>query len=250
MRLMRRPVVLACALLSALVSPPATALVGGAQPADAAVARHVVQILGGQSLCTGVAIAPDLVLTAAHCVLDGKVRIVTTEGRATISREVAGVAAHPQFSSRTDAPDIAMLKIGATATSRLTPAALSERRAPPSVGDRFIVAGYGVAVQGDRKSAGKLRAATLVATDRPNSQLLSLIDPRKLGEKAGLGVCHGDSGGPVLDENDRTLVGIISWSAGTQGEPTCGFVSGVIPLARYRYWLEDTAAKLGSALAP
>ncbi|SRR5947209_8256075 len=117
-------------------------------------------------------------------------------------------------------------------------------------GDRFIVAGFGVGVQGDRKIAGKLRAATLVAADRPNSQQLTLIDPQKLGEAAGFGVCNGDSGGPVLDERDRALVGIVSWSARTDGEPICGFMSGVIPLARYRYWILETAARLGSPLAP
>jgi hypothetical protein len=50
--------------------PPAAALVGGAPPAVQSIARHVVFIVGGGSACTGVAIAPDLVLTAAHCVLD------------------------------------------------------------------------------------------------------------------------------------------------------------------------------------
>ena len=113
-----------------------------------------------------------------------------------------------------------------------------------------LVAGFGVGVQGDRKTAGKLRAATLVAADRPNSQQLTLIDPQKLGEAAGFGVCNGDSGGPVLDERDRALVGIVSWSARTDGEPICGFMSGVIPLARYRYWILETAARLGSPLAP
>ena len=130
------------------------------------------------------------------------------------------------------------------------PAAFSDRRAPPSVGDRFVVAGFGVAVPGDRKSAGLLRAATLVATDRPSPQQLSLVDPQTLGESAGLGVCNGDSGGPVFDARDRALVGIVSWSGRTDGEPICGFVSGVIPLARYRHWILETAAKLGSPLEP
>jgi secreted trypsin-like serine protease len=212
----------------------------------------VVLVVGGRSACTGVAISSDLVLTAAHCVIErsGRYRLVSYEGRKPVVREVAGVAAHPQFSARSDAPDLAVLKVAAQSAAKLDPAPLSERRAPPSVGDRFIVAGFGVAVQGDRKSAGKLRAATLVVTDRPSSQQLSLIDPQKLGEAAGLGVCHGDSGGPVLDERDRALVGIISWSAGTGGEPACGYVTGVIPLARYRHWIEDMAAKLGSPLPP
>jgi len=226
-------------------------MVGGAPPAEQAIARHVVLIIGEHSLCTGVAIAPDLVLTAAHCVLtNGKYRLVSLDGRRPAVREVASVVPHPQFSPAADAPDLALVKLAATPGPKLVPAAFSDRRVPPSVGDRFIVAGFGVAVQGDRKTAGRLRAATLVATQRPNAQQVSLVDPRKLGESAGLGVCNGDSGGPVFDEQDRALVGIVSWSSRTDGEPVCGFVSGVIPLARYRYWILETAAKLGSPLEP
>jgi secreted trypsin-like serine protease len=245
------PRALVAVVCLASAAAPAAAMVGGAPLAEQTLARHVVLIVGAQSLCSGVAIAPDLVLTAAHCVLDnGKYRLVTFEGRRASVREVAAVASHPQFSARADAPDIALVKLAATPAPNLVPAALSERRAPPAVGDRFIVAGFGVAVPGDRKTAGKLRAVTLVATDRPSSQQLSLVDPQRLGEKPGLGVCNGDSGGPVFDEGDRALVGIVSWSGRSDGEPVCGFVSGVIPLARYRYWILDTAAKLGSPLEP
>jgi secreted trypsin-like serine protease len=235
----------------ALWTAPAGAMVGGAPPAEQAIARHVVLIIGGHSLCSGVAVAPDLVLTAAHCVLsNGRYQLVTFEGRRSTVKEVTKVVPHPQFAPSADAPDLALVKLALQAGANLTPVAFSDRRAPPLVGDRFIVAGFGVAVQGDRKTAGRLRAATLVATDRPSSQQLSLVDPHKLGESAGLGVCNGDSGGPVFDARDRALVGIISWTARTDGEPACGFVSGIIPLARYRYWILETAAKLGSPLEP
>ena len=64
------------------LSAPASAMVGGAQTAEQSIARHVVLILGAHSLCTGVAVAPDLVLTAAHCVLaNGKYRLVAFTGR-------------------------------------------------------------------------------------------------------------------------------------------------------------------------
>lgn len=245
----RRHALLAFACL-ALAAGSAHAIVGGAPVAEEAIARHVVLIVGADHLCSGVAIASDLVLTAAHCVPStGKYRLVTFDPRRPAVKDVASVAAHPQFSLRADAPDLALVKLGAPVPN-LIPVVFSERRAPPSVGDRFIVAGFGVGVQGDRKTAGKLRAATLVATDRPTSQQLALIDPRKLGEATGFGVCNGDSGGPVFDERDRALVGIVSWSARSDGEPGCGFVSGVIPLARYRYWIVETAARLGSPLEP
>src|SRR5258708_38912235 len=50
----------------------AFAMVGGAPPADPAVARHGVLLVGSRgNSCSGVAIARDLVLTAAHCVPAG-----------------------------------------------------------------------------------------------------------------------------------------------------------------------------------
>jgi len=231
---------------------PAGALVGGAPLANQAIARHVVLIVGAHSLCSGVAIAPDLVLTAAHCVLaNGKYRLVSFEGRQTLVREVTQVVPHPQFSLQAgELQDLALVKLAPSPPPNLRPAALSDRRAPASFGDRFVVAGFGVATKGQIKSAGTLRMATLVAADRPSSQQLTLVDPKKLGERPGLGVCNGDSGGPVFDERDLTLVGIISWSGPRNGEPACGFVSGIIPLERYRHWISDTAAALGSHIEP
>ena len=44
----------------ALSAAPASALVGGAPLAEQVLARHVALVMGGQSLCTGVAVAPDL----------------------------------------------------------------------------------------------------------------------------------------------------------------------------------------------
>jgi hypothetical protein len=131
----------------ALSAAPAPAMVGGAPPANQVLARHVVLIVGGQSLCTGVAIAPDLVLTAAHCVSsNGRYRLVVFEGRHPAVKDIANVAPHPQFSPRADAPT--WPSSSRCAASKLVPAALSERRVPPSVGDRFIVAGFGVAARG------------------------------------------------------------------------------------------------------
>ncbi|HEY7247654.1 MAG TPA: trypsin-like serine protease [Xanthobacteraceae bacterium] len=232
--------------------PPARAVVGGAPLANQAIARHVVLIIGAHSLCSGVAIASDLVLTAAHCVLaNGKYRLVTFEGRQASVREVARVVPHPQFSLQTgELQDLALVKLAPSPPPNLSPAALSDRRAPASFGDRFIVAGFGVASRGQTKSAGTLRMAILVAADRPSSQQLTLVDPKKLGESPGLGVCNGDSGGPVFDARDLTLVGIISWSGPRNGEPACGFLSGIIPLERYRHWIADTADSLGSPIAP
>src|SRR5262249_37570412 len=121
--------VLACVALAWM---PAAAMVGGAPPAEEAIARHVVLIVGGNNLCSGVAIAPDLVLTAAHCVLaNGRYRLLAVEGRRSVVKDVASVAAHPQFSPRADAPDLALVKLASSPPPNLSPAAFSDRRTPP-----------------------------------------------------------------------------------------------------------------------
>jgi secreted trypsin-like serine protease len=113
-----------------------------------------------------------------------------------------------------------------------------------------VVAGYGVAVPGDGKSGGVLRAATLVATGQPGSLQFRLVDPATRNERAGLGACAGDSGAPVFRELAGALavIGVVSWSAGPKNSAGCGGITGVTPLARYRAWIVETAGKLRSPL--
>jgi secreted trypsin-like serine protease len=97
-----------------------------------------------------------------------------------------------------------------------------------------------------------LRAATLVATGQPGTLQLRLFDPRTKGETAGLGACTGDSGAPVFDPSSGRLavIGVVSWSTGPKLGAGCGGLTGVTPLSRYRAWIIETAAKLGSELVP
>jgi len=43
---------------------------------------------------------------------------------------------------------------------------------------------------------------------------------------------------------------VVSWSTGPQLSEGCGGLTGLTPLARYRTWIVDAAAKMGSVLAP
>ena len=57
------------AALALLFAAPAHAIVGGAAPATDGVFRSVVTIVGSRgNSCSGTLIAPDLVLSVAHCV--------------------------------------------------------------------------------------------------------------------------------------------------------------------------------------
>jgi secreted trypsin-like serine protease len=251
---------LAAFALIACWCTPAAALVGGAAVVTGTdVGRHVVLIVGSRSnFCTGTAIARDLVLTVAHCVLPGaEYKIVEYDAaHQPLLKAVTSVARHPAFKLETmlahrATADVALLKLAAPLSAPATPAPLATRTAF-AVGERFTVAGYGVAVRGDGKTGGTARAATLVATGRPGTLQVRLVDPATMGERAGLGACTGDSGAPAFDETgaNAAVVGVVSWSTGPGGSDGCGGLTGLTPLALYRDWIAATARQLGSPLGP
>jgi S1-C subfamily serine protease len=244
---------LACLVVSSLAAP---AMVGGAGTPPASVGRAVVLIVGSRgNFCTGTAIAPDLVLTVAHCVLPGSdYKIVQYDGaRQPLLRDVATVKAHPKFDMQTmlghrATADVALLKL-AGPLAGVEPATLGPYGAV-APGDSFLVAGVGVAQRGDGKSGGTVRSATLAATGRPGSLQIRLVDPATKGDHAGLGACTGDSGAPVFRSlNGRfALIGVVSWSTGPGNSAGCGGLTGVTPLTLYGEWITQTAKMLGSHL--
>jgi len=248
---MIRGAAFACMMAVAL---PAAAMVGGARPAQDI--RSVMMLTGSRgTFCSGVALAPALVLTAGHCVLPGAdYKLITFDAaRAPALKDIAAIARHPDFDvnavlrHRVTA-DVALLKLAAplfVATASLAPAG-----GPVAVGDRFLVAGYGVAVRGDGKSGGTVRAAKLVATGQPGTLQIRLVDPATKGERAGLGACTGDSGAPVFREtaDGLAVIGVVSWSTGPNLSDGCGGLTGVTPLARYRAWIVEQAGKFGQPL--
>ncbi len=215
-------------------------------------------LTGSQAtFCSGVALARDLVLTAAHCVLPGATyKLVEFDGaRRPVLKDLRTIARHPDFDvnavlrHRVTA-DVALIKLAAPL--KFSPAPLMPAGASVAAGDRLVVAGYGVAVRGDGKSGGTVRAATLVTTGQPGTLQIRLADPATKGERAGLGACTGDSGAPVYREVGGALavIGVVSWSTGPSLSDGCGGLTGVTPLARYRAWIVEQAAKMGSPLPP
>ena len=55
-------------------------------------------------------------------------------------------------------------------------------------------------VRGDGKSGGTIRVAGLVATGKPGTLQIRLVDPVGQGTRDGMGACTGDSGGPVFED--------------------------------------------------
>ena len=234
---------------------PAWAISGNA-PSALVGGRHEVLIVGSRGTsCTGTAITRDLVLTAGHCIeTDTTYKVVEFDtARQPQLLDVREVARHPQFNLQTlfahrATADIAVLKMSRPLPADIIPTTLANRAAPPQVGEILTVVGYGVAVRGDGKTGGTLRAAKLAVTGKPGNLQIRLVDPATSGARAGMGACTGDSGAPVFA--GTALIGVVSWSTGPNMTDGCGGLTGVTPITLYRAWIVETARILGSQIAP
>ena len=242
--------------LALLLSVPAHAIVGGGAPSTDGVARSVVTIVGSRgNFCTGSLIAPKLVLTVAHCVQPGADYKIVEYGadKQPSLQDVRTVAVHPGFNMQAmlahrATADVALLQLAAPVKGK-TPSALGMPNIPIQVGGRFTVAGVGVTVRGDGKSGGSIRVAGLIASGKPGTLQIRLVDPVGQGVRDGLGACTGDSGAPVFEDKPGgpVIVGVVSWSTGPNGTAGCGGITGVTPLTLYRDWVMQTARQWGAS---
>jgi len=165
-------------------------MVGGAEPAPDAIGRSVVVIVGSHgNSCTGVALARDLVLTAAHCVLPGAdYKIVEFDAaRRPLLRDIASIRAHPTFDPKKHraGADVALLKLSVplarVVPATLAPPASRSRRATRSLlpaPESRSMATANPADRADRDTRGD---------GKPGTLQIRLFDPATKGESTGLG---------------------------------------------------------------
>src|SRR5258705_1680552 len=188
--MIRIAIVLIC---TCTLSSSLGAMVGGAPPASQDAGGAVIMLTGSHgTFCSGVAIARDLVLTAAHCVQPGAdYKLISFDAqRQPLLKDTAQIARHPQFNLQTmqahrATADVALIKLAAALS--VTPVPLMEARPRVAAGERFVVHGYGLAVRREGTSGGRLRAATLIATGKPGNLQLRLIDPAAGSDRPGPG---------------------------------------------------------------
>jgi len=224
---------LALVILLLLAGGPASALVG-ADVADRTVQRFTVVVAGAKGRCSGVVLAPDIVLTAAHCVRRGERLQVGGNlggGYQTGLGPVAEIVQHPLYTpGDSGSPDLAILKLAKPLPDRFVPAVLNPRS--PSIGDDLIVAGYGKSAAGDSAASLVLRMVLL----RVSHSIRGWVVLTSVGEDAS-GAGSGDSGGPVFAYRGmHSLVGLMVGVSGKQTK--------AVALSAHYDWIRETVRKL------
>jgi Trypsin len=212
-------------LLALLLGSSEANALTGADPDSVTLQRYTVVVAGTKGRCTGVVLAQDIVLTAAHCLEAGKLRVATSD--------VTEAVPHPQYSAaQRGSPDLAILKLAKPLPDRFTPVFLEPRL--PGDGTDLIAAGYGKSADKEAKGNPVLRTVLQHIAVR-YSTYLTLTG---VGESAA-GAAPGDSGGPVFSY--RGLYALVAIMVGYSGRNTIA-----IAIAPNYAWIKETMAKLGA----
>jgi V8-like Glu-specific endopeptidase len=175
--------------------------------------------INGKGFCTGALIAPQLVLTAAHCLYDsdtglriekGHIEFLAgwRNGRAGAYRDVARVVVHPEYvynetlSSDRVRNDLALLELEQPIrNSAIKPFATAARA---RTGDRVGVVSYAL----NRSEAPSLQEVCAVLA-RQNGVLVTSCS-----------VDFGSSGAPifVIHDGEAQIVSVVSAKAEVRGE--------------------------------
>ncbi|MDO9061751.1 MAG: trypsin-like serine protease [Bradyrhizobium sp.] len=230
---------LALVILPLLSGGPASALVG-ADVADRTVQRFTVVVAGAKGRCSGVVLAADIVLTAAHCIRRGERYQVggnlgagfQTQPPSLLS-PVAEIVAHPLYAPKdSGSPDLAILKLAKPLPDRFIPAVLNPR--VPGIGDDLIAAGFGRSAAGDSAADVALRMVLL----RVSQSIRGWVVLTRVGEEASE-AGPGDSGGPVFAYRGmHSLVGLMVGVSGSQTK--------AVALAAHYGWIRETMRKLAA----
>ena len=188
-----------------------------------------------QSSCTGSVIAPDVILTAAHCTVDslglpasyGFARpgvIAISDDATERFWDPYELATHPGYDPQTFQNDVALVVLDNPTSAPAMPLIAPWQDGLLVGGAPVNMAGWGKMAAGGISQTATLQEATVPLISNADCVrgfttpgLAEIFDPASMlcayDQPAGIGVCHGDSGGPLAMTiaGTRTAIGVASW---------------------------------------
>ncbi len=214
-------------------APPAGAVIRGQEVPPGRTPWMAALIdADGEQFCGASIVAPDEILTAAHCVSDVHAADVTVmAGTTDLTDEAAQVVpvreirVHRGYQEATSRNDVAVLLLRRPLTlgPRVQPVALVDATTQPALlaaGAPVMVMGWGATSDRRETYPTRLRAASLriVADSTCWAEWEGGIDGATMlcgGSPSHADACGGDSGGPLVAFDRRTWrwvqVGVVSF---------------------------------------
>ncbi len=223
----------------------------GGTPVTAGAYPDVVLVVAPMALCTGTLVAPDVVLTAGHCiginpteVVIGSIDYSKPSGEAIA---VKSATAYPDWQNQYDV-GVLVLDHAAKAKPRAIAAACTATEHLDH-GAKVTLVGFGLTTKAGTGSNSKLNKAQLVVDDAacttdPACAPAVAPDGEFTAGGDGTDSCFGDSGGPLYmsTAHGDVQIGVVSRGVGTTGEP-CGGGGVYIRADKVVSWIEKTTGR-------